>query len=204
MAFYAQSGYTITVSSTSEGSANNVKDGNSTTYWQTGTLPATLTVDLGSAQTVATLTWLPRQNTGTFGLPLGYEVYVSDDGSFTDFPTAVTTGTWASDLTTKEVSWVAASHRYVRVKVTSGNNGHCTCAEIFIGDGVTTMRESQVVSYAANENTDVALRESHIVGYVGADLNPPDRVSHIVAYVAVPTDEYELEFIQQPLVCIVC
>lgn len=130
-----RTGWTVVASDASPSyPAQNVLDGNGTTFWHTRfgavttALPHTLTVDLGAPTTVTGLRYLPRQDASPNGTIGRYAVSVSADGSSWGVPVAQ--GTWADDKTAKTAAFAAATARYVRLTALSeaGGRGPWTSA----------------------------------------------------------------------------
>ncbi|MGW3045558.1 discoidin domain-containing protein [Kitasatospora sp. NPDC001159] len=116
------------------GAAINAIDGHTGTMWHTkwsnGTdpLPHEIQIDLGTRYSVDTLTYLPRQDGNANGRIGQYEVYVSD--STTSWGTAVATGTFADDASTKTATFPPTPGRYLRLRALTeaGNRGPWTSA----------------------------------------------------------------------------
>ena len=95
-------------------------DGNASTFWTYKFDPVSartphphyLVLDLGDSYPVEGLKYLPRQDGNLYGTVTKYEIYVSDNLS--SWGTAVSSGTFASDATLKEVSFAAKTGRYVK------------------------------------------------------------------------------------------
>jgi phospholipase C len=116
------------------GAAANAVDRKTTTIWHTkwsggaDPLPHEIVLDLGTARTLTGLTYVPRQDGGANGRIGRYEVYASTDG--TTWGSAVSTGTFADDATSKTVRCWPTTARYVRLRALSeaGNRGPWTSA----------------------------------------------------------------------------
>lgn len=121
-----------------DGAAANVLDGDSATIWHTqwygstAPLPHTIDLDLGGTYPVTDVYYLPRQNSAN-GRILGYEVYVSADG--TTWGSAVAGGTFPVSTAEQAVTFAAKSGRYVRLRALSEVNGNpwTSVAELNIG-----------------------------------------------------------------------
>jgi hypothetical protein len=215
MALYAQNTMTVTASGSDfsfGGAIANVLDGDTDSFWCSSSgMPEYLQFDLGSSKNVGSVQLLPPlqalRNQTAGGPPTGYEIYGSNDGTFTDFPAAIASGSWANDDTLKETTFSIVSRRYIRVQFTSvGVGTRAMVAEVYIGDDDTptpNLRETQVDVYAQYSGDPNLVVTQHQL-YVAVDLNPLLQPTQLVVYVAIPTDEFVLDFIQQPLVCIVC
>ncbi|MEY9863369.1 alpha-galactosidase [Catenulispora sp. GAS73] len=133
--FVPTSALSATASSANNGyPASNAVDGQVTTLWHSqfspvhDPLPISLTIDLGSVQTVTGLTYQPRLDGDITGTITGYTVEVSSDG--VTFTSAASPGTWPQDATLKSVQFTPVSARYVRLTVTAGANGYASAAEV--------------------------------------------------------------------------
>jgi len=135
--FGPQSTLSATATSAHDGyPASAAVDGNLNTIWHDeftpqAPLPQAITIDLGSVQSIAGLTYQPRLDTSTTGNITGYNVYVSTDG--TTF-TKVASGSWSSDRSLKSVSFNTQQARYVRLEATSGVGGYASAAEIDVAN----------------------------------------------------------------------
>ncbi|WP_194911147.1 NPCBM/NEW2 domain-containing protein [Catenulispora rubra] len=134
-AFVPSSTLSATASSANNGyPASNAVDGQVTTLWHSqfspvhDPLPISLTIDLGSAQTVTGLTYQPRLDGDITGTITGYTVEVSSDG--VTFTSAAAPGTWPQDATLKSVQFAPVSARYVRLTATAAANGYASAAEV--------------------------------------------------------------------------
>jgi|GEM_PF-2592477 len=121
------------------GSAANVLDGKTNTYWHTawsGTsnpgYPHEIQIDMKSPHIVTGLAYLPRQDGNQNGWIAGYQIYLSTDG--TNWGSPASTGVWAKNGTEKLVNFAARTCRYVRLVATSEVNGQiwASAAEINI------------------------------------------------------------------------
>ena len=95
-------------------------DGDRNTFWhsQWGNgndpkPPHTYTIDMGSTQNVNGLSVLPRQDGSSNGWIGRHEVFLSSDGK--NWGSAVATGTWYADSTTKYSNFETRPARYVRL-----------------------------------------------------------------------------------------
>ncbi|GJN72569.1 hypothetical protein PLICBS_006642 [Purpureocillium lilacinum] len=102
-------------------------DGDNNTMWHTAWQndnpppPHTITVDMGSAQTINGISVLPRQDGIEHGWIARHDVLVSDDGQTWGDPVA--TGTWYTDATAKYANFEPRSARYVRLVARSEAQG---------------------------------------------------------------------------------
>lgn len=115
----------------SEGPAFNVLDNDSNTIWHTAWAGTELEVqwidiDLGTAQTVNGIRYLPRQS-GVNGVITGYEIYVSNDGGSNY--TKVCEGQWAQNNGWKRAEFDAVEATNVKMQVTSA--GTDTSGKLF-------------------------------------------------------------------------
>lgn len=116
-----------------EGPVSLAFDGNPGTIWHTQyspsmkNLPATITIDMNQVNRIHEFVYLPRQSGGINGIVTGYEIKVSQDGSNYE---EVAKGTLPSDNTSKTISFDPVDARYVQFKVTSGEGGFGSAAEI--------------------------------------------------------------------------
>ena len=135
--FVPQSTLSATATSAHQGfPASAAVDGSLTTIWHSeftppAPLPQAITIDLGTVQHVAGLTYQSRLDTPTTGTITGYNVYVSTDG--TTF-TQVASGSWPPDRSIQSVSFSPQQARYVRLEATSGDSGYASAAEIDVAD----------------------------------------------------------------------
>lgn len=118
-------------SSTSEGPASYVLDGNSSTIWHTAynpkvNLPQTLTVSFNQTRTVGRYVYTPRQ-VGTNGIVTQYELYAVQDGGEA---VLIASGSWAEDHTDKVVTFDPVDATAIQLKVIAGAGGFGTAAEI--------------------------------------------------------------------------
>lgn len=103
-------------------------DGNISTFWHSEykpvltQLPHQATLDMGSAQTIMGISYLPRQDGQLNGNIGRYGVEVSSDKATW---TVVANGTWLDDQSYKEVGFSSRSIRYVRITAftEAGNRG---------------------------------------------------------------------------------
>ena len=135
--FVAPSDTTATASSANNGyPASNAVDGNVTTLWHSqfspvhDPLPISLTIDLGSAQTVTGLTYQPRLDGTITGTITAYTVEVSSDG--VTFTQAASPGAWTQDALLKSVQIAPVQARYVRLTATQAAFGYASAAEVAV------------------------------------------------------------------------
>ncbi len=130
--------YQVVAASATSGTAGNAIDGLNDsaihTMWQpTGTLPQSITLDLG--KTFTDVGWLgctpyaSGDATAKTGNVTGYTVSVSTNDSAFD---KVTSGTWAADGQFKVATFDPVSARYVRFQVDSAN-GSAAVTELTLG-----------------------------------------------------------------------
>ncbi|WP_395023490.1 family 20 glycosylhydrolase, partial [Robinsoniella sp. RHS] len=116
-----------------EGPVSLAFDGKPGTIWHTQyspsmkELPATITIDMNQVNRIHEFVYLPRQSGGINGIVTGYQIKVSQDGSNYE---VVSSGTLAADNTSKTISFDPVDARYVQFKVTSGEGGFGSAAEI--------------------------------------------------------------------------
>ena len=108
-------------------------DGNDRTFWHSAwnphaALPQSITVDQGTAGTVACLTYLPRQVGGSNGNITRYNIEVSTDGDA--FTRVVSAGRWAPSAARKYANFPATKARFVRLEAMEGVGGFASAAEI--------------------------------------------------------------------------
>jgi PKD repeat protein len=121
-----------------KGAATNVLDGIRSTMWhtqwyrKTAALPHEIQIDMGKTYTVTGFRYLPRQDGGVNGTIRNYEFYVST--SRTNWGTAASRGSFASNTQEKEVTFSAKTGRYIRLRALSEINGKAwtSAAEITV------------------------------------------------------------------------
>ncbi len=103
--------------------ATRAFDGQSATFWHTqwcngnnAPLPHEIQIDLGATYNIGAFQYLPRQDS-THGWIAQYEFYVSTDGNNWGRPVA--SGTFANDITLKQVSFPDSTARYIRLRALS-------------------------------------------------------------------------------------
>ncbi|QNK78575.1 discoidin domain-containing protein [Winogradskyella sp. PAMC22761] len=159
-----QSNYSIQSYSTDNNSTPvaNAFDGNTSTYWaiyNAGgfSLPAYVEVDLGATHDVNGFSYTPNAN-NLERKAVGYEIYLSTDGSTWGTPESVGDFVWAdlSDAAQKDITFGAVSARYVKVVYTSNNsdttdNTH-TAELIFYESSTGSTQENQTIAFNPVEN----------------------------------------------------
>jgi hypothetical protein len=112
----------------------NAIDGDPSTIWHSQYTPTkdappqSITLDLHATYAVSGLIYEPRHDSYANGIITAYNIYVSTDG--TTF-TKVSTGTWASDGSTKSAAFPAvAGVRAVRLEATAAVADYVSAAEI--------------------------------------------------------------------------
>lgn len=108
-------------------------DGDEKTFWHSAwnpyaALPQSITIDQRTADTVACLTYLPRQSGGNNGTITTYNVYTSTDGHA--FTKVVSNGKWAANAARKFANFPPTSARYVRLEAVQGVGKFASAAEI--------------------------------------------------------------------------
>ncbi|MBE5107921.1 discoidin domain-containing protein [Bacillus thuringiensis] len=121
--------------------AINAIDGDPSTFWHNkwdlSDKNPYITLKLNKAQTISSLTYLPRQDNGANGNITSYNIYTSLDG--TNF-TKVASGTWADDSTQKTAKFADTNAQYVKLEVVTSHAGFASAAEV--GVGVTPVKPS--------------------------------------------------------------
>ncbi|MEI4605948.1 M60 family metallopeptidase [Bacillus cereus] len=112
--------------------ASNAIDDNPNTIWHSqwnapNQYPYNLTLDLGQIRTITQIACLPRQDWSENGRILGYNIYISMDGSNYQ---KVSTGTWESTGGKEFATFEPVSAKYVKIEVTNGKNGYASAAEV--------------------------------------------------------------------------
>ena len=142
-------------SSTSEGPASYVLDGNSSTIWHTAynpkvNLPQTLTVSFNQTRTVGRYVYTPRQ-VGTNGIVTQYELYAVQDGGEA---VLIASGSWAEDHTDKIVTFDPVDATAIQLKVIAGAGGFGTAAEINVYEYAN---ETPELTYHIVDDRDASL-----------------------------------------------
>lgn len=142
-------------SSTSEGPASYVLDGNSSTIWHTAynpkvDLPQTLTVSFNQTRTVGRYVYTPRQ-VGTNGIVTQYELYAVQDGGEA---VLIASGSWAEDHTDKVVTFDPVDATAIQLKVIAGAGGFGTAAEINVYEYAN---ETPELTYHIVDDRDASL-----------------------------------------------
>ena len=154
---WSRGGWAVTASSSYSGyPASNVLDGNTSSAWSdNASLPATLDIDMGFAQTLGGLTMTPDSCCH----PKDYEVYLSSDGS--TWGSAIATGTWANDNINKTAYFSPQKLRYARLKIlTKWSGGTSHVAELYL-HGVTPVDADTVGGrHASDFLTSAALPQT--------------------------------------------
>ena len=109
-------------------------DGRPESFWHSAfdpraPLPQAVTLDMGSARTVAGLAYQPRIDEEKGGMITRYQILVSDDGE--EFE-QVAEGQWAVSTATKTATWSPREGRFVRLVALEGVNDVASAAEINI------------------------------------------------------------------------
>jgi alpha-galactosidase len=131
--YVPQSSITATATSAHSGYPPSAAvDGEQGTIWHDefspqAPLPQSVTLDLGSVQRVAGVTYQPRLDGTSTGTITAYRAELSSDGT-TYSPVA--SGNWADDSSLKSVTFAPATARYVRLVATAGDGGYASAAEI--------------------------------------------------------------------------
>ena len=113
--------------SSENGRASNVLDGNASTIWHTRwssnstPYPHEIQIDLGADSNVSGLEYLPRQSGGLNGTIANYKIYVSDTTS--DWGTAVDSGIWGYNHDLKIAAFPEKRGRYLRLVAESEGQG---------------------------------------------------------------------------------
>nr|HPE60893.1 discoidin domain-containing protein [Thiolinea sp.] len=119
----------LSVTSSSLGSGAEVFDGDVSTHWssdQSGTLPQSITIDMGTATAISGLWYYVDFDSASEGPSqgqmTGYELYVSDDNSTY---TQVASGTLDTvDIIPKLISFATETVRYFRLDILGSKGGN--------------------------------------------------------------------------------
>lgn len=110
-------------------------DGNTSTMWHsnwsvTPTFPHYVDINLGAAQTFASLEYTPRQDGGVNGIGTTYRIRTSNDGK--TWSDILVQGTFDGTSNTQTVTFPTTTTQYVRFVVDGATNGlpYTTAAEI--------------------------------------------------------------------------
>jgi len=170
-----QANYTIQSVSAQNGAnvATRSIDNDTTTFWATDvnpTLPVTIELDLGANYDVNGFSILPK-TTSNNNKPLGYELYLSNNGTTWGPMEAAGTMTWVNnaDLGIRKFFFGAISAQYVKIVYlggTAGNNNIQT-SEILIYESPTipTGQANQVLTFNSipkHYTTDIPFTMSSI------------------------------------------
>ncbi len=124
-------------------------DGDASSIWHSQwdpkvALPQSITLDQGAADTVACVTYLPRQGGGN-GTMTAYAISVSVDG--TTFTTVVDNGRWPANGKRKFANFPPVSARFVRLEALAGVGDFASAAEIALSrTPIDAMAEPNMVS----------------------------------------------------------
>jgi hypothetical protein len=163
----ANSGWSLVSASSQEtaredGRAINAFDGNPGSIWHSqwsstaARPPHTLTLDLGSSQSIQGFRYLPRQDGGTNGHIAQFEFHLSADG--VNWGSPVAAGSFANNASEKEVLFPASSGRYIRLTALSDGSGggYCAVAELKLIQGTPTALPSNQAPVAASQSVTTA------------------------------------------------
>lgn len=120
-----------------DGRAGNAVDGDPKTFWHTQwanatpDFPHSIIIELSEPATIQGVTYLPRQDTATYGNIQDYEIYLSEDGK--DFGQPVAKGTFASGHSQKTVTFEPRHCHYLKLRALSEVNGGPAAAAAEIG-----------------------------------------------------------------------
>ncbi|MGX5202444.1 discoidin domain-containing protein [Aliikangiella sp. IMCC44632] len=118
------------------GSAVNAFDDDLNTIWHSQWLDASpshphdISIDLGANYEISSLVYTPRQDGGSNGRIVNYEIYVSVNGI--DWASTVASGAFQNSANPQTVSFAPVSGRYIRLRALSetNNNPWTALAEI--------------------------------------------------------------------------
>ncbi len=123
-------------SGTAFSAIDGINDVRNYTVWQSsGSLPQSITLDLGAVKTVGFLGYVPPYSNTTgaataAGAITSYAVSVSKDGATF---TRATTGTWPVDGSLQHATFGPADGRYVRLEALGASGGLPAATEITVG-----------------------------------------------------------------------
>ncbi|MFJ8356691.1 discoidin domain-containing protein [Bacillus paramycoides] len=131
--------------------AINAIDGDPSTFWHNkwdlSDKNPYITLKLNKAQTISSLTYLPRQDNGSNGNITSYNIYTSLDG--TNF-TKVASGTWADDSTQKTATFGNTNAQYVKLEVVTGHGGFASAAEVGVTPAKPNVLPKNTMKASAN------------------------------------------------------
>ncbi len=163
-------------------------DGNPNTFWHTrwssgpSTYPHEIQINLGSLQTLAGFSCLPRQDNFPVGDIGQYEFYVSIDG--TNWGSPVASGTFANNKSEKEIFFTPKSGQFIRLKCLAGANigdNHTSLADLKV-----LLTQPQVINQpplAVSKSVTTAEDTSLAITLTGSD---PENASLAFSIVTVP------------------
>ncbi len=131
--------------------AINAIDGDPSTFWHNkwdlSDKNPYITLKLNKAQTISSLTYLPRQDNGSNGNITSYNIYTSLDG--TNF-TKVASGTWADDSTQKTATFENTNAQYVKLEVVTSHGGFASAAEVAVTPAKPNVLPKNMMKASAN------------------------------------------------------
>ena len=164
-----------------DGAAINAFDGDPSTLWVTqwypssSPMPHEIQINLGGSFNIGGFRYLPRQDDSINGTISQYEFYVSSDG--VDWGSPVATGTFAADITEKEVLFSTTTGQYIRLRALSEINGNPwtaiaelnieALADIYVGfgDSITAGSHDDIDSDGKGYEPILATLLSDEIGY---------------------------------------
>ena len=159
------------------GAAVNAFDGNPATIWHSEwklkqpPLPHEIQIDLGTVYSLNGFRYLPRQDIGVNGTIVQYQFYVSTDGI--NWGTPVAQGTYASDVTQKEVLFTATTGRFVRLVALKeiNNKAFTSVAELnLIGTQFTGNLAPESIIDSPSGN--ITIDKGTSVNFAGTGIDP--------------------------------
>ena len=169
------------------GAATNAFDGNPSTHWHTKWYlsspppPHEVQIDLGGIYDLDGFRYLPRQDGGINGTISQYEFYVSTDGI--NWGSPVATGTFANNVTEKEVLFTQITGQYIRLRALSEVNGKpwTSAAEInVLGDPSTgNLAPDSIIDLPAG---NVTILQGETVDFFGHGTDPENHIPFSYAW----------------------
>ena len=162
-------------------------DGNPATLWHSqwsgskALPPHSLTLDLGSSQSIQGFRYLPRQDGGTNGHIAQFEFHVSADGQ--NWGNPVASGFFPNNSSEKEILFPATSARYIRLRALSdgGGGGFCAVAELKLVQGTTTTPPANQLPVAANQSVTTAEDTPRAIVLAATDADAQSLVYRILS-----------------------